>query len=234
MEEFAIHEEGVKKLLTRIRMMQAALFAFLLIIFNILFPIFPDGETDTSSAIVVGLVLLVAGVQMLHGSKKYKARLQSYKLTITPDTIIREVANTPAIAIPKHQVQRIDKNTDGSFVIIGNSKLNSIGVPAFMGRSDCMEQLLREIKPITIKNPPRPVVMLLMGFVVVAASFYAFSSEDIIISSLGGVAMSGIIFAGVIAAAFSKNIDRRTKRLAYIGLLPAFMILLSVIMRVFA
>jgi hypothetical protein len=157
---------------------------------------------------------------------------ESYRLTITDGEIIREQFNTPDIRIPRDGVKEIVRARNGAFAVIGESKINAILIPAQIEDSDKLELLLSEIKPITFKSATALQKLLLpLTLIGMSMLFWGFSAENIVIFSLCGLGILGMMIWGFIVIQRSKNVDRRFKRLSYIVLLPIFSILSMMIVK---
>lgn len=85
---------------------------------------------------------------------------ESFQLTITEDAVIREQLYTPTITIPRNRINEIFRTGAGVICIVGDSKLNAIGVPAQIENRDGLEHALAEIKPIVSKSQWTPKVLL--------------------------------------------------------------------------
>jgi len=86
--------------------------------------------------------------------KKFKRLFESFRLTVTEHELIRRQHDAPDIMIARQDVKEIIKAHNGSYGIIGDSKLNAIIVPAHINDEDGLELLLSEIRPMVVKISP--------------------------------------------------------------------------------
>jgi len=159
--------------------------------------------------------------------------LATYKLIITEDSITREMLNTPTISIPIAGVKEIIKSANGAYTILGDSKINAIGISTEIEHKEELEQLLSAIKPLTVKTstPWHQTYQLPIAFVVLALMFASFYVGNLYVSTLCGVLFSSFMIYSFIVLQKSKNIDIRAKRLSYFILIPLLSVIGAVIMK---
>jgi hypothetical protein len=195
----------------------------------------PFSIGNGSSLIVFIIFVLFFFFSIYNGLKKQEKMLSSYKLIITDDSFIREMLAMPNLVILKKDVTQIVKNTNGRFGIIGNSKINAIGIPSQIENQVELEYLLSEVKPITVQTSTRFNNLIwpgmLLGMALLFASFYSNSKIVEVISILCFSVFSIYFF---IIASKSNNIDKRTKRLRYVMLFPFILMIVSLIYRLLA
>lgn len=180
------------------------------------------------------LILLVAfGYATFKGLKRQQANFESYVLKITDECIVREAIHVPVITIPKTAVSEIIKNSNGSFTIVGDSRLNAIGVPAQIANPELLEQLLNEIKPLKIKTSPSwleklSIPISFSGIALMMTTFLASNKIVVLVSGLACIALLGysqfVIYR-------SKNIDRQTKRSSFLFLLPLLAVIAAMVVK---
>ena len=97
------------------------------------------------------IALLVIVPTMLKTLKRQKEQFQSYRLTIEDTLLVREQKDTPTIELSFLDVKEIIKVGNGSFVIQGLQKGDSIQVPAQIEEYELVESSLNSIMPVTTK-----------------------------------------------------------------------------------
>ena len=193
----------------------------------------PGEQDDNSLLIKLMIVALVFAFSTYSTLKRQKKMFESYRLTITDDSVIREQHNTPTITIPKNTINEITRTAAGMYCIVGESKLNAIVIPAQIEDPDDLERLLAEIKPITMKASGRllqyfQITMIVLIFAVICMGLL---SESRIILTLSGTAMCALLIWGFVIIRHSRNTDRRMKRLSYLTVIPFLAILANVIIQ---
>ena len=158
---------------------------------------------------------------------RQKKIYESYRLTLDHNGITREQYNTPIITILKNEITEIVKNSDRSFTIKGNSKLNQIGVPSQVDDYEKLEQLLGDIKPITTKTrePFFQKFSALISILVVGLMAAVYISKDKIIVGVSGSVLLVVLVYSFITGQRSKNIDNRTKKMLWVVILVAVSII---------
>ncbi|HTF17813.1 MAG TPA: hypothetical protein VK658_07060 [Chryseolinea sp.] len=103
---------------------------------------------DSSSFVSPGIILL-----LMYGLDFRKATrtASSFKLTVSDETITREVDRATTRAIPVREVRFIRKWANGSYVIRGNDMMKPIIVPFGIERADELERLLSTLTRVTIQ-----------------------------------------------------------------------------------
>ncbi|HEY9006553.1 MAG TPA: hypothetical protein VIM75_10475 [Ohtaekwangia sp.] len=233
MQQFTITEEGLKKLQKKILTSTIPFYLFLLLVIAILSGVLSGSGVNSSGLILLLIFVPIFTITIFINIKRQKAVLSSYRLTITEDSITREMHNTPSIVLLHKNIQEIVKNANGSFAIIADSKINAIGVPQYIERSEELEQLLVSIKPLKVKTSTPwyqkyPFVLPVTVIGLIGASFYSNNQYLQIVGIAGFVAT--LIF-GFIVIQKSKNVDLRLKRMSYIALIPILSMLYALIVK---
>ncbi|MFA6946817.1 MAG: hypothetical protein WC220_13055 [Pedobacter sp.] len=163
-------------------------------------------------AIPLFLVLIISGY---YKGVKWQMKLyDSYNLTIDNQLIRRKQHDTPDIIIQMEDINRIIKNSNGSFTIKGNSTRNVIEVPAQIEDYERFENLLSGIKQISTKKGIQllPKFLDLVNILAAGSIVAVMISKDKII--IGACAALVLITWGysMFETQRSQNIDRRTKK----------------------
>jgi len=227
-EQFKLEPEAIKRLGRKI-LIRTELFGLLAAGIGVLI-----GMRNVSSdnifpmlVIMIPLWSLLTLLGSYHGMKRQKALLNSYILTFDGEFIIREGKNVPTIRHAYQDITEIIKNPHGSYLIKAKSMRDAIIVFRGIGQPQKLEQLLCQIRPITNPQPKTlnkylawslvPGAMLLIVAVVL--------SNNKIIVALCGPVLAVIMVYSLLETQRSKQVDKKTKRGAWLILLP----LLSII-----
>lgn len=209
-------------------------FLFVIVLLAIfMYPRNPEGDVS-NLLITIPILLVVMGLSVFNALRRQKRSLKSYKLIVMADSVTREIADTPTITMTREQIRSITKNSNGSITILGDSKLNVIGVPAQVNDIATAEQLLNQLRPMTIKAGPTFLqrYMWLVVFAIVGIIFLAFSSKNPYISTAGAITLAVLMLVSFVLIQKGKNYDKRLKRSSYFALVIAVMILAGVVMRI--
>ena len=196
---------------------------------------FTSSKTEPDYTLVYTLTIIapVLAFSTYRTIKRQKKMFETYLLTITDDTVIREQDNTPTITIAKDRIKKIIRTSAGIYCVIGESQLNAIAIPAQIEDRDDLEQLLSGIMPITAKTSGNALqwFYLAIGMLAVAAAFMGLASEDRIVSTLSALVICGVMLWGFVVIHRSKNVDRRMKRTSYIMIIPIMAMVANVILQ---
>lgn len=208
------------------------------IVFIVLFvPSFISDTVSSDQPTTWPYVLILSsgamGYSLFIGLKRQKKNFESYVLKITDVAVVREAIHVPVITIPKAAVREIIKNANGSFTIIGESRINAIGVPAQIENPDVLERLLNEIKPVQVRASRTWLERLFipLSFSGVALMMITFLASNKIIVLSSGLACVVFLTYSMIVTQRSKNVDTKTKRGSLIVILPLLAVIAAMIMK---
>jgi hypothetical protein len=179
-------------------------------------------QTDiTSWLFVIPLILGSMSFGLYLSLKKQKELFESYVLTIDDMSITRTQNNTPTIRIPKSEISEIIKNSNGSFSVKGNSLLNMIGIPAQINNYERLEHIISEIKELSIKTsePFLQKFQWRISILTIGLMAAVYISGNKLTVGTSGTILLIILGYSFFVLQKSKNIDRNTKKTAWIVLL---------------
>ncbi|HYC86963.1 MAG TPA: hypothetical protein VEB86_17140 [Chryseosolibacter sp.] len=172
----------------------------------------------------------VAGLITRATLNRQRKSFETYKLIIDDEKLVRVQHNLPTITIPRRSVTAIVKNSNGSFTVTGESQLNAIGIPSQIADLDDLENVLARIRPIDVRTR-KPIAEILFvpaaltaGLVVTVT---AISSNRLVLLASSAVIVI-VMTTGMVVILISKNVDKKTKRLSWISLLPIVAYLLYI------
>ena len=223
MKEFRIRENGFNEIRKRLIVTMLIIFSAIFLII-ILLPVFMS-EAPGSFDTVPYVGVLFAGIcafSMWTGIKKQRALFQSFVLRIDDEKVVRERLNTPTLVIHKNDIARITKHANGSFAIQGKSKLNPIVIPAQIENYPLLETMLNELRLVAVLTSKTVLEKLfipisLSGAVLMGITIISRNETIILICSILIVL---ILSASLVLTQMNQNIDRKTKRLTWLVLIP--------------
>lgn len=213
-----------KKLLVKMTPVFIGFLVFI-VLFDKYNPQNKDGNIDPFM-IVIMCVVFVVGIYI--GLKKLQKIIESYTLTFTGTSIIREQHNTPSIEISYAEITAIVKGQDGSLSVIGNSKLNAIGIFAQIEQRERVEELLAALKPITEATTGQTFLVkygTILALPMIGAMAGVYLSNNKIIVALCGFSIVCVFVYSFYVRRKSKNIDNQTKKSEWVSIL----VLLSIV-----
>lgn len=197
----------------------------------LLLPLLDDGPNDS---LIFTLVLLIPvfGFTGWQNIKRQKRMFESFQLTITEDAVIPEQLYTPTITIPRNRINEIFRTGAGVICIVGDSKLNAIGVPAQIENRDALEQALSEISPIVSKSQwtPKVLLQLVAVLAIIIGCPIGLLVGDRLVMTISGVLLCAFLVLGFILIRRSKNFDSRMRRMSYVVFFPVVAILYYVML----
>lgn len=223
MHEFRTRQDGFKgikrKLVVTLSIMFAAIFLIIVLLPALMSD---DPERFKTLPFIAPLFLGILIFSLFTGIKKQRSLFESLTLKIDDEKIVRERLNTPTLTIYRNDITEIIKHANGSFVIQGKSKLNPIVMPAQVEDYQLLESMLNQIKTIKILSTKTfsekmfiPISMsgaVLMGI--------TFISKNEIVTLLASILIVIILLVSLFVTQLNKNIDKRTKRISWVTLIP--------------
>jgi hypothetical protein len=228
MQQFTTTKDGFKEIRKKLLILFIITEVVIVLIGVYIVPnIFSDSGPDSSLIFTLIMTMAVAAFSHYTSVKRQRKMFESFRLTITNDSVIRETINMPTISIPKHSVREIFRTANGTICIVGESKLNGIVVPPQIENREELVRVLSEIKPITIKTSQSWSQYAQGAGIILVVGLCALGllNDNRIISSISAVGICAFLITGVVLAHRSKNIDRRMKRLSYMTIIPVLAIL---------
>lgn len=223
MQQFRTRKEGFdeikKKLITNTTILFTIIFLVVILLPALLSN---DPARFKTLPIMLPLFLAILVFSMMAGIKRQRSAFESFTLTIDDEKIVRERLNTPVLTIGRNEITKITKLANGSFCIEGKSKLNPIVIPAQMDNYQVMEDTLREVKPVTVLTSKTfaekmALPISLSGVVLVGVIFLSKNGTVTLICSILIVA---ILLVSLVLTQMNKNVDKGTKRLSWMVLVP--------------
>jgi len=184
--------------------------------------------------IIMPILATAIGVSILHfvKTKKQIKIFESFLLTISDTSIIRELKNAPAIEIAFKDINQIIRTNDGSFKIKGSTPNDIIFIPSYIENYGSMEKLLYKIGPIT-NNKYNPLPIMLGLVMLFPISLFIFASVlNKILIAISGFIIIFILILFIIKVQKNKNIDKGTRRSKYLAILFAIFILIITLSRI--
>lgn len=233
MEQFKIRQDGFKEI--RKVLLIKLLPNLLIVILGVLaFKYFTTNWQQTDIKSLLFTVLLWLGILafgIYWSIKRQKRIFDSYVLTIDDASITREQYNTPKITILKDDIREIIKNSIGGFIIKGDSNANMIMVVSQIENYDKLEELLAQIRPISIKTSESFYYKFrfLISILVLGLMAAVYTLQNKIIVGVSGIALLIFFTYSIFVIQRDKNIDNNTKR----GFWVIIILVLSIIVTMY-
>jgi Ca2+/H+ antiporter len=237
MQSFRVRPNGFNELRKKTIGVMVCILTIIVLIVVLIFDSSAESadSADTSPYVLTALVVIF-GFSVWNAMRRQKKIFESFRLIVDDEALIREQLYTAAITIRKQDIREIIRVSTGQFLIDGGSKLNSIIIPSQIENPDELRRILSEIRPIREKTAKAwtSYLILISGLAGMVLLFIGLVSENIIISTFCGIALSAVMLYGFIVIQRSNNIDKRMKRLSYIFIFPFISILSVTIMKLMA
>ena len=164
--------------------------------------------------ILIIVITIASSIGILQGMKKTKLLFESFTLTILHNKIMLEQINTPTITILNTDIKEIYKTSIGSFTIIGNTRDQSIGIPAQIEKTDQLEKSLNQIKTISIQTKKNFYQKFLIPLLIIVSCLMGilYISTNKILVGISGILLTLILIWGLKVTKSSKKIDYNTKK----------------------
>jgi hypothetical protein len=235
MLEFRVPPNAFKAVQKKAVITSLILFSFVVLIVIILPTLMSnDPARFDTLPIIVPLLLGAAGFGIFRGLKRQRAIFESFVLKIDDEKIVREQMNTPTLTIYRIDVVSITRHSSGAFAIRGKDKLNPIGIPSQIDNYKLLEDTLSQIRPMNVLTSKtwleKMFIPLPLSFVVLTGIIIL--SENETVNIICHVLIVVMLTACLILVQLSKNIDKKTRRLSWVGLIPLTAYLSVIINRI--
>jgi len=217
MNLYSIGEEGIKKFRKRffkIFLPTVAIAATIYLTFNFLYY-----RSDLTMAwIFMAAMVVYFSFNTVRTFRKQKKILQSYRLTVTDNEIIREQANMPPLTINFMEVKEIIKTKRGAFIVKGATRNDCIQVPSWIDDATGLEEQLQRFATISTSNSwlHRLYGALAIRLTAIAMLITTVAAENKVIVGVCGAALIGVIIWAINEVRVNKNIGVNMKRRSYV------------------
>ena len=176
------------------------------------------------------LFALAISFGMSKGLKRQKAAFESYRLTIEPNSIYRDMEGLAPIQLYHSEVTSIAKTKEGGLIIKGKEKGDLIRVPAQIEDSEALESLLSQIRPIETggKQSQNQVKTILMTIGVLALMVLTYVSKNAYLVTVAGISVIAFLIWAYVTTQKNPEVDQKTKK----GMTMVFLVVFSVLMKV--
>jgi hypothetical protein len=183
---------------------------------------------------IIPIFVFAGAFGILKGLKRQKILLESYKLILSENNVIREQENTPTINIQFMDIKSIIKDKKENFTIKGKTTIETILIPAQIDNYENLEIILNQIKPIEEISQPTfdekyRIPTLILTLSCMATVYISFNK---ILVGICGLILSSLLIRSFFQIKKNKNIDIKTKRIGYYSLVVLVSIVAVTIMKV--
>lgn len=210
-------EEIKKKLIVRMSIVMGTIFVIIIVV-----PAFMTDEPGRLQTLpYMGLFFMgIYAFSMFNALKRQRRILNSITVTIDDEKITFEKYDTAPLSINNKDIVSITKSSGGSFTVLGQSKLNPIGIPSQMNDYAILESTLNQIRPVIVLTSKTwmewlTIPIALSGGILIAI-FYL--STNNILKLIFAILIVLILSISLALIQLSKKLDRRTKRISWISL----------------
>ena len=192
---------------------------------------FNHGSLSIHSVLALVVTLLIGHYWHF---KRQNVMLKSFLLTVTDNSLIRELKDTPALEIAFKDINQIIRKNDNSFVIKGRTPQDVIIIPSYIENYASLEKSIYSIGPIT--NTTYNQVPIMLGLVILGIiSGFVFTSKSVtnkVLIATSGFTITFLLILFFIKVQKNKNFDKRTRRSRYLAILFAIFILIVTLSRI--
>ena len=175
------------------------------------------------------LFIFMFGFSLFNTLRRQKKTWNSFRLTISPESISLEREYHSPISIVKEDIVAIEEN-EKVYHVRTASKFNSIIIYKEIENKEEVEVLLREFKEITPTSTGKnwQLLQLVMVVLVITLFYLCLSSDHPLVSILSGVALIGGLSYSLFSTLKAKQLETRVRRMTWVGFIPLLVISLKV------
>jgi hypothetical protein len=234
MHEFRISEEGIKKI-RKIALAKSIPLSVLSAGVGIAVSSVSQASVQELMSVVPMMLVLVGGsigLGIFLSIKRQIGVLRSYRLTFDDEAITREQNNTPTIRIPLSELRSWSQTPGGGYVISGPAPLVII-VPVQIENAPLLVELLRGINPMEARVEQKTKAFsILLPILVLACFAMVYVSSIKWIVFVCGTFCAATVIRSLVVAQKNVTLDRRSKHMMWIVLLPLISLIAMTIIKV--
>lgn len=216
MKEFKLTPEGRKQLQKRQLLRTIPIFLLAGGIGLAMSRLGPKGkETDLTAMLIAIFILTVyISFSLYRGVKRQRQLLESYTLSITSTTVMREMANTPPVCLYATEIREIVRAKSGAFTLRGKERTDVIYIPCQINDYAAVESALESIRPIADKSsrPRLQKYAVLLPFLTLGLMVCVFTVMNRMVVAVSGTLFLAMMLWGFRELQRNRNIDNRAKR----------------------
>jgi hypothetical protein len=223
MQVFKTRPDGFREVQRKVIPRMIGIFGGLFLLAVVVPGLFGRGQTRWDLIAILFLMFaVVMGFVSRAAIRRQRRSFETYRLTVDDEKLVREQFNTPVITIFKRDIVRIIRNADGGFTVFGENELDAIGIPSQVDRYAQLEKELQRIRTVQVKTTASVEEKIFVplslsgGLFIAITSMTANKTVELVCSFLIVLLMG----AGMVIILMTKNIDKRTKRLSWIFVIP--------------
>jgi tetratricopeptide (TPR) repeat protein len=178
----------------------------------------------------LGFTAVITGISIYRAVRRQEKLWRTFRVTVDDDAVSRtQDAHTP-MTIRAAEIERIKEGPKRGLTIVAQGRGTTLSIPDTLADYDECRALLARWAPIEIARGPLNRAVLLVISLAVMGVFVVFDrTKDPSIVVPLGVAVAAILVFGHVKMQRSPDIDKRTKRWSWVGLLLVLQIAVRVV-----
>jgi tetratricopeptide (TPR) repeat protein len=174
---------------------------------------------------------VIAGISLYITLRRQKKLWRTFRVTVDEDSVSRtQEAHTP-VTIRATEIERIKESPGRGLTVLAQKRGTPLLIPDTLSDYDECRSLLSRWAPIeTVRGPLNRALLLVIAFAIVGIFVVFDRTKDPSLVVPFGVAVAALLIFSHVKLQRNPDIDRRTKRWSWIGLL----LVLQVVVRVVA
>ena len=179
-------------------------------------------------AVPIIAIALVVGVYRGHRRQLEQAR--SLEFVVDPEQLTRSMSGVPPFVLQRDDVVKINEHASGELTLHARDSRRSIRIPAEIERRGELLQELSAWRPLEPAPRVRSQVWPVAATLLVLAAFgVAFTSNNVVVVGIVGSALAVAMLVCSFLLARNRQLDARTRRVAFLVLLPTAAIVVRVV-----
>lgn len=176
---------------------------------------------------VIPIVLFALILGLFKGLKRQKDQWNTYELTVDEDSVIRTQKNVATLKIHKNDLLEIEESPKGNLILKTDQKTKWINIPSSILEREELLDSIKAFGPIQQGKENKGKWTGLISLVTLGLMVIFFTNHEKSILIPSGIILILGLLGSFIGIQRSKNIDKKTKRAAYL----IFLVLFSIVGR---
>src|SRR5215217_4070020 len=169
----------------------------------------------TISITYIAFIFAVLVFSFFRNLRRQKAVYDSYKLTISDQSITREQSNLRAVTIPLAAIKEIKHNAWGNLEVKGFSPHELIVISPYTENFADIKNWLESRYSVVAQKSMGPLLNYVVMIGVVIIMFVFYKVQNNIIATICGIIMLAVLIWSIYKIQTNSIVEKRTKRISW-------------------
>ncbi len=196
---------------------RSAVFVPLMMIFAFVVFVYPDDNVNVGWEVPIFYLLFIFAIllfSIFRTIKRQKSIYNSYKLTVTESSLLREQNNLPPVTIAFNEITQINEDRYGNLIIKGVQPQQIIVISIYTENVDQLMRTLPSVHPIS--EPKTPNILqkypAILSVLAIGSMLTLYISTNRFIAATGGIICLALMIWSFYKIRTAPVIDKKLSR----------------------